>query len=184
MNGNPGFGSLNWQDLEWGQLFAGIEIGKQWGRENGEYDQLAIDIFHAGTRSTFSPDTTPNKAGGGFKILGEKQWGSIVGFAANTYNTAEGGGISTTFSNNTAVAGCYVRPFGIRGEMAIAGMWTQPQHSSRPWAAGSVGTDAYWNIAVTPNSTLTPDLQLIWRPSFNPKVDFVAIPAIKFRVAL
>jgi porin len=187
MNGNPGFGSLNWMNLDWDQLFVGVEIGKQWRRENGEYDQLAIDIFHAGTRSTFSPNTTPNRAGGGFKILGEKQWGSIVGFAAYTYNTAQGGGISTTFSQNTAVAGvAYVRPFGIRGEMAIAGMWTQPFDNILPGSGqrDQWGTDCYWNIATTPNSTLTPDLQLIWNPSFNPKVNFVAIPAIKFRVAL
>ena len=79
-----------------------------------------------------------------------------------------------------------MRPFGIRGEMAIAGMWTQPFDNILPGLAqrDQWGTDAYWNIAVTPNSTLTPDLQLIWHPSFNPKADFVAIPAIKFRVAL
>jgi len=127
MNGNPSQGSLNWSHLQWGQLFAGVEAGKQWRRANGEYDQLALLVFHAGTRSILSPTTTPNEAGGGFKILGEKQWGRVVAFAAYTYNTARGGGISTTFSGNTAVAGAaLVRPFGIRGEVAVAGMWSQP----------------------------------------------------------
>ena len=187
MNGNPGQGSLNWKDLEWGQLFVGVEIGKQWRRDNGEYDQLAIDFFHAGTRSILNPDTGPNAPGGGFKVLGEKQWGPIVAFANYTYNTAKGGGISTTFSRNTVVAGvAYLQPFGIRGEVAIAGMWSQPFDNIFPGSGqrDQYGLQGYWNIAMTPNSTLTPAIQLIEHPSFNPKVDFLAIPSLTFRVAL
>ena len=45
------------------------------------------------------------------------------------------------------------------------------------------GVDAYWTMAMTENSTFTPDLQLIAHPSFNPKVEFMAIPGIKYRVA-
>jgi carbohydrate-selective porin OprB len=45
------------------------------------------------------------------------------------------------------------------------------------------GVETYWNIAMTQNSTFTPGIQLIEHPSFNPKVNFVAIPSIKFRVA-
>jgi hypothetical protein len=187
MNGNPSQGSLNWSHLQMGQLFGGIEIGKQWRRENGEYDQLAVDIFHAGTRSIFSPNTTPNKAGGGFKVLGEKQWGRLVGFAAYTYNTAQGGGISTTFSGNTAVAGvALLRPFGIIGEAAVAGMWSLPFKNILPNSGqrAQYGIETYWNIALTPNSTIGPGIQLIFHPSFNPTVDFVAVPDVKFRVSI
>ncbi len=185
MNGNPSQGSLNWSHLRVDQLFAGVEFGKQW-RENGEYDQLALDVFHAGTRSIFSPNTTPNEAGGGFKILGEKQWERIVGFAAYTYNTARGGGISTTFSGDTAVAGAaLLRPFGILGEVAVAGMWSRPFKNIFPGSGqrDQWGVETYWNLAMTPNSTVTPGIQLIFDPSFNPRSDFTAIPDIKFRVA-
>jgi len=187
MNGNPSQGSLNWSHLQIGQLFGGIEVGKQWRRADGEYDQLALDVFHAGTRSIFSPNTTPNKAGGGFKILGEKQWGRIVGFAAYTHNTAQGGGISTTFSGNTSVAGvALLRPFGIVGEAAAAGMWTLPFKNILPGSGQSAqyGMETYWNIAVTPNSTITPGIQLIFNPSFNPTVNFIAVPDVKFRVSI
>lgn len=185
MNGNPGQGSLNWKDLEWGQLFVGVEAGKQWRRDNGEYDQLSLLVFHAGTRSILNPQG-PNAAGGGFKVLGEKQWGPVVAFANYTYNTAQGGGISTTFSGNTAVAGvAYLKPFGIRGEMAISGMWSQPFNNIFPGSGqrDQYGVEAYWNMAMTENSTLTPGLQLVAHPSFNPQVNLVAIPEIKFRVA-
>ena len=119
-------------------------------------------------------------------MLGEKQWGPIVAFANYTYNTAKGGGISTTFSDNTAVAGvAYVQPFGIRGEVAIAGMWSQPFKNIFPGSGqrDQYGVETYWNIAMTQDSTVTPGVQLIEHPSFNPKVDFLAIPEIKFRVA-
>ena len=187
MNGNPSQGNLNWSHIQAGQLFAGVEIGKQWPGENGEYDQLALVIFHAGTRSIFSPTTTPNKAGDGFKILGEKQWGRVVAFAAYTYNTARGGGISTTFSGNTAVAGAaLLRPFGIDGEVAVAGMWSQPFRDIFPGSGQRQqwGIESYWNLAVTPNMTVTPDIQLILHPSFNPRTNFVAVPALKFRISL
>jgi Carbohydrate-selective porin, OprB family len=187
MNGNPSQGSLNWSHLQIGQLFAGIEVGKQWQRENGEYDQLALDVFNAGTRSIFSPTTTPNKAGGGFKILGEKQWGPIVGFANYTFNTAKGGGISTTFSNNTAVAGvALLRPFGIVGEAAVAGMWSLPFKDLLPGVSqrAQYEMETYWNIGLTPNTTITPGIQLIFDPSFNPRVNFIAIPDVKYRIAI
>jgi hypothetical protein len=185
MNGNPSQGSLNWSHIQMGQLFGGVEVGKQWRRPNGEYDQLALVVFHAGTRSIFSPTTTPNEAGGGFKVLGEKQWGPVVGFAAYTYNTARGGGISTTFSGNTAVGGvALVRPFGILGEVAVAGMWSQPFRNIFPGSGqrDQWGIETYWNLAVTPNMTMTPDIQLIFDPSFNPRADFVAVPGLKFRI--
>lgn len=187
MNGNPSQGSLNWSHLQMDQLFGGIEIGKQWQHEDGEYDQLAVDIFHAGTRSIFSPNTTPNKAGGGLKVLGEKQWGRLVVFAAYTYNTAQGGGISTTFSGNTAVAGvALLRPFGILGEAAVAGMWSLPFKNILPNSGqrAQYGIETYWNIALTPNTTIGPGIQLISHPSFNPTVNFVAIPDVKFRLAI
>ena len=187
MNGNPSQGSLNWSHLQSSQLFGGIEIGKQWRRENGEYDQLALDVFHAGTRSILNPNTTPNKAGGGFKILGEKQWGRLVGFAAYTYNTAQGGGISTTFSSNTAVAGvALLRPFGIIGEAAVAGMWSLPFKNILPNSGqrAQYGIETYWNIALTPNTTITPGIQLIFNPSFNPTANFVAVPDVKFRISI
>jgi porin len=187
MNGNPSQGSLNWSRLQVGQLFAGVEFGKQWRRANGEYDQLAVLVFHAGTRSILSPTTTPNEAGGGFKVLGEKQWGQVVGFANYTYNTARGGGISTTFSDNTAVAGAaLVRPFGILGEVALAGMWSQPFRDIFPGSGqrDQWGIETYWNLAVTPNMTMTPDIQLIFNPSFNPRANFVAVPGLKFRISI
>jgi len=42
--------------------------------------------------------------------------------------------------------------------------------------------ETYWTIGVTPNSSLTPGIQLIFNPALNPSRDFVAVPHVKFRI--
>ena len=46
------------------------------------------------------------------------------------------------------------------------------------------GIETYWNLAMTPNMTLTPDIQLIFDPSFNPRSNFIAVPDLKFRISI
>jgi hypothetical protein len=186
MNGDPAANGLDWGTFGKGQYFYGLELGKNWRRDNGEFDHLHLDLFYAAKRSTRNPNTSPNEAGGGFKLAGEKQLGRFVGFANYVYNTAEGGGISTTFSRHTAVAGlAYLRPFGVQGEAAIGFMWARSFADLAPGvgAKNQYGLETYWNIGVTPNISVTPGIQLIFNPAFNPRSDFAAVPDIKFRVA-
>jgi hypothetical protein len=44
--------------------------------------------------------------------------------------------------------------------------------------------ETYWNIALIPNATVTPGIQLIFNPSFNPTVNIIAVPDVKFRVSI
>ena len=46
------------------------------------------------------------------------------------------------------------------------------------------GLETNWKILLTPDLWITPGVQLIWAPSFNPSTDFLAIPQIKFRLFL
>jgi hypothetical protein len=185
MNGDPAALGIDWGTVRFGQFFYGLEIGKDWRRENGEFDHVHIDLFYADNRSTRNPETTPNVAGGGFKIAGEKQFGPWVAFANYTYNTAEGGGISTTFSRDMATTGlAYLRPLGVQGEIAAGAVWGQSFANlfapGMP-AKNQYGGEAYWNMLVTPNLTFTPGIQLIWNLAFNPTAHFAAIPSVKFR---
>ena len=187
MNGDPNIQGLDWSTFGRGEYFYGIEIGKNWKRENGEFDHLHLDIFYADERSTRSPDTLPNEAGGGFKLLGSKQWGRFVGFGSYTFNTAEGGGISVSFARHTATAGmALLKPLGIQGEIALGGMWmqTHPNLKVGPLvldAQDQHGLETYWKILLTPNVWVTPGVQVIFDPAFNPAEDFIAVPHIKFR---
>jgi hypothetical protein len=185
MNGDPAANGLDWSTFGKRQYFYGVELGKDWRRDNGEFDHLHLDLFYADRRSTRNPDTSPNVAGGGFKLAGEKQIGQIVAFANYVYNTAQGGGISTTVSRHTAIAGvAYLRPFDIQGEVAVSTMWARSFANLIPGvdARNQYGVETYWTIGVTPNSSLTPGIQLIFNPALNPSRDFVAVPHMKFRV--
>ena len=77
-------------------------------------------------------------------------------------------------------------PFGIVGEAAVAGMWSLPFKDIFPGSGqrARYGMETYWNIALTPKSTITPGIQLIFNPLFNPTVNFIAVPDVKFRVSI
>jgi carbohydrate-selective porin OprB len=185
MNGDPNGEGLNWATFGRGQYFYGTEIGYRWRRPNGEFDHLHLDLFYADKRSTRSPTTTPNKAGGGFRLYGEKQFGKIVAIGGYTYNTAQGGGISTTFSQQVVTAGgAFLNPAKIRGEIGAGFMWSRPINNILPVPSqrDQQGFETYWRLLLTPNMTVTPGVQFIWNPSFNPTVDHMVIPSIKFRV--
>ena len=190
MNGDPNGQGLDWSTFGRGEYFYGIEIGYNWKRENGEFDHLHLDVFYADERSTRSPDTLPNEAGGGFKLLGSKQRGQFVGYGSYTFNTAEGGGISVTFARHTATAGVsYVKPFGIQGEASLGFMWMQTHDDLTVGPVvldeqNQYGVEIYWKILLTPNMWVTPGLQVVFDPAFNPSSDVIAIPHIKFRIWL
>ena len=107
-------------------------------------------------------------AGRGFKLAGEKQIGPVVAFANYVCNTAKGGGISTTVSRHTAIAGvAYLRPFDVQGEVAVSTMWARSFANLIPGvgARNQFGVETYWTIGVTPNSSLTHGIQFIFNPA-------------------
>lgn len=189
MNGNPNTRALSWGTFSRGEYFYGIEVGHNWRRANGEFDHLHLDIFFADERSTRSPDTFPNEEGGGFKILGSKQMGRLVGFGSYTYNQAKGGGISVTFSRQTGTVGmAYLKPFGIQGEVSLGLMWQETLPDLFPGVKNDsedqYGLEVYWKILLTPNMFITPGFQYIRDPAFNKTADSIFIPHVKFRIWL
>jgi hypothetical protein len=184
MNGDPAANGLDWSTVREGQFFYGVEIGKRWRRANGEFDHLHLDIFYADDRSTRNPTTSPNAPGGGFRVYGERQIGKVVAFGGYTYNEAEGGGISATFQRQVATAGLsYLNPFDVQGEASLGLMWAQPIVDIFPGSGrrNQYGFEAYWRMQVSPGFVVTPGLQVVYDPSFNPGEDVVVVPSIKFR---
>ena len=180
MNGDPeriGFDTV----FEQAQFFYGLELGYFWRRGARDFDHVHLDLFYADERDT-QPLGLPNEAGGGFKLLGSKQWGQQVGFGSYTYNTAEGGGLGLTFGRHTVTAGAAtLKPFGVRGEIGLGAAWMDPID---PTLRSQYGGEAYWKLLVTPDLWVTPGVQLIFDPSLNPAADSVAIAQIKLRLFL
>ncbi|MHC4409768.1 MAG: hypothetical protein ACYS0E_11210 [Planctomycetota bacterium] len=178
MNGDPeriGFDTF----FEKHQFFYGLEVGYFWKRGLGDFDHIHLNLFWADEKDTQAPGF-PNTAGGGFKVLGSKQWGQVVAFGSYTFNTAEGGGFGVTFARHTATAGvAYVKPAGIRGEIGLGTMWMHPINDA---LRDQYGGELYWKLLLTPDFWLTPGVQLILDPSFNPDEDSIFIAQLKFRL--
>lgn len=196
MNGEPAGNRLDWSTVGKGQFFYGLEVGKRWHRADGTFDHLHVNVFHASRRSTRQADIAPNEAGWGFRVYGEKQWDKLVLFGGYTYNSAVGGGISTTVQEQVGTIGlAYMHPFDIRGEAALGFMVVKPfKDILDPFEniipipsftpRTQYGFEPYWRIQLTPGLSLTPGAQFIFNPSFNPFVNSIVVPHLKFRFVL
>ena len=186
MNGDPNLQGFDWSTVDRGEFFYGVEVGSNLIRSKDDYDHWHLLVFYADERSTRFPDTLPNKAGGGFRLAGEKQWGRWVGQAGYTYNTAQGGGVAATFSEHTLTTGvAYLNPAGIRGEAAISLLYMNPiEEIFAEQVRNEYGIETYWRISLSNNTWITPGIRLVFNPALNQEDDFIAIPQLKFRIAL
>ncbi len=186
VNGNPddGWAGLGWGSFTKGEYFYAGEIGKYWRRDDGEFDHLWMDVFYVDKRSTRDPDTTPNTAGGGFKLMGSKQLGQWVGFASYTYNTVEGGSTGSAFGRHSVTAGgAYLSPLGIRGEVGVGMIWMDPHRDLLGMdLKDQTGFEVHWKMLLTSNLWLTPGFQYMSQPSLNPTANGVFMPHIKFKL--
>ena len=183
---NAPAGEWDWSRLfDFGQVFAGVEIGYNWRRGEGDFDHVHLDVWYGDEVDT-AP--YPSKSGWGFKLHGSKQWNSLVAFANYGYNTSYGGGFGFTNSRHAANLGVgFLKPLGINGEVAMNFSWAQPQDRPDPLLGFQTGRDQYgleanWKILLTPDLWVTPGLQLIFNPTYDPSTDFIAMPQIKMRL--
>ena len=186
MNGDPEKFGLDtfFQDR---QYFYGLEVGYYWKRNfPADFDHVHLDVFYADERNEPLVPGFPNKAGGGFKLMGSKQRGRLVGFGSYTFNTAEGGGFSSTFARHTVTGGlALLKPAGIRGELGVGLSWMEALEDVTTPIGGlrnQTGGEVYWKLLLLPDFWITPGFQFIWNPAFNPDTDFVAAPQLKFRL--
>ena len=183
---NAPAGEWDWGTLtEYGQIFSGVEVGMNWKRSKDDFDHAHLTLWYGGKKDTAS---YPTENGWGFKVHGSKQWGSWVVFANYAYNNSYGGGFGFTNTRQAVNAGFgYQKPLGIGGEIEMALSWAEPLDRPDPLLGiqsdrNQFGLETNWKILLTPDLWITPGVQLIWDPSFNPTTDFLAIPQIKFRL--
>lgn len=121
-------GDVDWGSLfEFGEVFAGLEFGKNWRRGPGDFDHAHILLFYADKVSGLGVTIQdqfipwPTTAGWGFKVLGEKQWNQLVVHGNYTYNTSEGGhvGVFTSANHALQLGLAYLRPLNTQGELGL-----------------------------------------------------------------
>ncbi len=166
--------------FRYGQFFYGLEVGHFWRRTKDDFDHLHLNVFYADERDTKPPvRMIESEAGWGFKLLGEKQLGRLVGFGSYTYNTVKGGGFGTAIARHAVTAGvALLKPLGIGGELNLGGVWADPIPDD---LRQQYGLNAYWKVLLTPDLWITPGVQFIFDPSFNEEKDLLTIGQIKFR---
>jgi carbohydrate-selective porin OprB len=72
-----------------------------------------------------------------------------------------------------------LKPFGLRGEIGVGTSFAQPHLD---FLDSQYGVEAYWKILVTPSLWVTPGVQVIFDPTFNPSEDTITIGQIKARL--
>lgn len=185
LNSQPG--KFDWSGLfDYGEVFAGLEFGKNWVRSKTDFDHVHIMVFYADERSSF--ETLPTESGWGFKIHGSRQWNKVVGFANYTFNTVEGGGFGLfTVADHAATLGVVrMNPFKIRGELGGAFHMANPMTERAELLGGRTepqyGAEVYWRVLVLKQLWVTPGFQCFINPTFNLRDDFFVAPSIKARV--
>ena len=72
-----------------------------------------------------------------------------------------------------------MKPFGMRGEIGLGASWAKPFNDA---LRDQYGLEAYWKILLLPSLWVTPGVQFIIDPSFNPQQDNITIAQIKARL--
>ena len=189
---NARVNSYDWRNVfDYGQFFYALEFGYNWRRGRGNFDHVHLLLFYSDKQDTQAP-VFANAAGGGFKLAGSKQWKRIVGYGSYTYNTAEGGGFGVTLVEDMVTVGIGVqRPWNVAGEIALGAMWgdaiegvTLAGLPQRQPSEAQYGMELYWKILLTEDLWITPSLQYVLNPTFNPSADSIVMPGIKFRFFL
>jgi hypothetical protein len=179
MNARPEM--WQWDDaIRDADFFYGLEVGYNWVRKPGDFDHLHLNLFYADKPEENPLPPFSSESGWGFKVLGEKQMGRFVGFGSYTYNNSEGGAFGVTFAKHATTAGfAFVKPFGLRGEIGLGTSWAQPKKDA---LSSQFGAEAYWKFLLLPSLWVTPGVQVIFDPTFNPREDTVTIGQIKARL--
>jgi carbohydrate-selective porin OprB len=74
-----------------------------------------------------------------------------------------------------------MRPLNVSGEVALGLAWADPFNDD---LRDQFGTELYWRMLIIPSLWLTPGVQTIFQPSFNPEVDAIVVGQLKFRLTL
>lgn len=167
-----------------GDLYYGLEIGYFWRRAPGDFDHLHVDVIYAAAPAQASPAGAllgvGSEPGWVFKAHGSKQIDRWVVYANYTYNTAQGGPFGATVADHSAAGGvAFLRPFRVNGEWSLGAVWAKPINRT---LRDQYGIETYWKVLLSEDIWVTPDLQVIFKPTYNTTKAVLAVGGIKLRV--
>ena len=167
-----------------GDLYYGLEIGYFWRRAPGDFDHLHVDVIYADAPAAPSPVGAAlgvgNEPGWVFKAHGSKQIDRWVVYGNYTYNTAQGGPFGLTVADHSVAGGlAFLRPFHVNGEWSLGAVWAKPINRT---LRDQYGIETYWKILFAEYLWVTPNLQVIFSPTYNTAKKVLAVGGIKLRL--
>ena len=167
-----------------GDLYYGLEIGYFWRRAPGDFDHLHVNVIYADAPAEPSPAGAflgvGNEPGWVLKAHGSKQIDRWVVYGNYTYNTSQGGPFGLTVADHSVAGGlAFLRPFHVNGEWSLGAVWAKPINRA---LRDQYGIETYWKILFAEDLWVTPNLQLIFNPTYNTTKTVLAVGGIKLRL--
>jgi carbohydrate-selective porin OprB len=93
---------------------------------------------------------------------------------------SQAGPQGATNADHSATAGvAFLRPFHVNGEWSFGAVWAKRFNRS---LRDQYGIETYWKILFASDLWVTPNLQLIFKPTYNTTKTVLAVGGIKLRL--
>ncbi|MGI9241222.1 MAG: carbohydrate porin, partial [Verrucomicrobiales bacterium] len=167
---NGGDGRLDWNSFwDGSEYFTWAEVGLRGESGISARNNTHLHVWHQDARE---------EAGT------EESWGTIF---THSFVTGHDGVafLRAGYSEGDApqmrrfVGAGYSTKVFDRDRLGIATSWGSPPDKSR---RDQVTSEIFYRLQVTENMTISPDLQLIYQPSFTDETDWLVMPGVRVRI--
>jgi porin len=159
--------------IERGELFAAVEFGL-----TPRYGKTGEGLYHVTLWHSDKRDRAEVPSGRGVAVTLQQEVGpdgTIVPFARYSY----GRGGATPIRQTLAVGVGLEQPFGQDQDLLGLGIsWGEP---SNRMLRDQYVFEAFYRLHITPQTQLTPDIQVIFDPAENPLEDSITIGSARLR---
>lgn len=161
--GNPGRG----------EFFYALSLGVKRGQSKTGSGNYFVTLWR---RDRLKLEDVPSGQGVAFHVEQEVDpEGKLVPFARYSY----GYGAGLRVRQSLAVGLGVEKPFARESDrFGLAFSWAEPASGPR---RDQYGLEAFYRLALTPDTQLTPDLQVIFNPADNPQASNVVLGGVRMR---
>ncbi|WP_158497284.1 carbohydrate porin [Methylocystis sp. ATCC 49242] len=158
---------------ERGEFFYGLSLGVKRGKSKTGTGHYFVTLWH---RDRLKLQDVPSGQGIAFHVEQEVDSETkIVPFARYSY----GYGAGLRVRQSLAVGMGVEKPFDRQSDrFGLAFSWAEPVSNPK---RDQYGFEAFYRLALTPDTQLTPDLQIIFAPADNPQASSVVVGGVRLR---
>lgn len=160
-------------NLERGEFFYALSLGLKRGRSKNGTGQYYVTVWH---RDRLKLEDVPSGQGVAFHVEQEVDPdGKFVPFARYSYGYGAGLRIRQSLAVGLGLEKQFMRE---SDRFGLAFSWAEPAAVSK---RDQYGLEAFYRLALTPDTQMTPDLQIIFNPADNPQASSVVLGGVRMR---